>query len=41
MAGWDKKNKNILSENALEDKILSLFNYYFPDSCRKCNIYKI
>lgn len=40
MAGWNLKN-GVITEYALsEDRIWSLFNYVFSDSCRKRNTYK-
>ncbi len=40
MAGYDKTSGNINEYVVPEDKIWSLFNYVFSDSCRKRNTYK-
>jgi len=40
MAGYDKTSGTIKEYAVNEDKIWSLFNYVFSDSCRKRNTYK-
>ena len=40
MAGWDLKSGVITEYVVTEDRIWSLFNYVFSDSCRKRNTYK-
>lgn len=40
MAGWNLKNGTITDFNPDEQKIWSLFNYVFSDSCSKRNTYK-
>lgn len=40
MAGWDLKSGALTEYVVSEDRIWSLFNYVFSDSCRKRNTYK-
>ncbi len=40
MAGWSLKKGSITEFSVNEDRIWSLFNYVFSDSCRKRNTYK-
>lgn len=40
MAGWNLKSGSIKEYNLSEERIWSLFNYVFSDSCRKRNTYK-
>ncbi len=40
MAGWDLNKGNITEYNVSEDRLWSLFNYIFSDSCKKRNTYK-
>lgn len=40
MAGWNLKNGEITEYSVTEDRIWSLFNYVFSDSCSKRNTYK-
>lgn len=40
MAGWKLKCGSITEYNLSEDRIWSLFNFVFSDSCRKRNTYK-
>ena len=40
MAGWNLKSGSITDYNPDDDKLWSLFNYVFSDSCPKRNSYK-
>ncbi len=40
MAGWELKSGALTEYTVSEDRIWSLFNYVFSDSCRKRNTYK-
>jgi len=40
MAGWDLNEGKITEYNVSEDRLWSLFNYVFSDSCKKRNTYK-
>jgi len=41
MAGWDLKYGSIKEFYINDDRIWSLFNYVFSDSCRKRNTYNL
>lgn len=40
MSGWDIKSGSITEYNVNDERLWSLFNYVFSDSCKKRNTYK-